>query len=140
MKRTSAESQIKEAQLATEEGNQKLSGAIERLELAKIAERDAAAQFKMVEKVLEGVQAELDELRDLLTLTGEAHATGPWRIGSVRLDPLAIEARLRRIVPSVSVQEGPNHLYVVYSHEQLDEADFNRVHAEFQSLLDMDRT
>ncbi len=81
-----------------------------------------------------------EDLTQLLALTGEAHATGPWRIGSVRMDPLAIQARLRRIVPSLTVQEGDNHLYVVYSDEPLEEADFARVKAEFQSLLDMDRT
>ncbi len=81
-----------------------------------------------------------DELTDLLIQTGEAHATGPWRVGSVRMDPLAIQSRLRRVVPTITVQEGDNHLYVVYSSEPLDEADFARVKAEFQSLLDMDLT
>ncbi len=93
-----------------------------------------------LERELVAAKDQRDELADLLIQTGEAHATGPWRVGSVRMDPLALEARLRRVVPTITVQEGDNHLYVVYSSEPLDEADFARVKAEFQSLLDMDLT
>ena len=82
--------------------------------------------------------ARLRAAEDIVATMTEAHTT-QWRIGSIRLDPEALTAQLRHVVPSVRVQQD-RHLYVIYSDVQLSPGDLNRVKAELQSLLDMDRT
>lgn len=76
-----------------------------------------------------------DEQIEIMT---EAH-TSRWRVGSVRIDPIKLTADLRRVVPSITVQQ-EGYLTVVYSTAPLTPEDFNRVRAEFQGLLNMDAT
>lgn len=138
--RSRAETDLKMAQDETANVTREVEGVVEKLQEAKVTERTLKAQIDQGANDLQQANDRVQEITDLLVMTGEAHATGPIRIASIRLDPLALEARLRRVVPSITVQEGANHLYVVYAEDPLDEADFNRVRAEFQGLLDMDRT
>lgn len=97
--------------------------------------REGEAQAKESEVAARYLQDLADEQVAVMT---EAHVSR-WRVGSLRLDPHRLTADLRRVVPTITVEQEGN-LIVIYSTKHLDPADFNRVQAEIQSLFTLDRT
>lgn len=86
------------------------------------------------------LRKELREAHELLTIIHERYEKDV-RIGSVRISTADIQAKCRGLVSNVKI-EGPlePQLWVIKADEELPEADLNAIRAQFQSMLEIDRT
>ena len=64
---------------------------------------------------------------------------GLQRVGTIRLDLLALQTRLRSQVPSLRIEEDGTRLLLFADHA-LSEGEFNRVQQEFRDVVAIDRS
>lgn len=126
---------VEEATVLATVNQDRMAEEIGQLQLDRERALEGEAEAKANEARAHYLQDLADEQIAVMT---EAHVTR-WRIGSLRLDPHRLTADLRRVVPSITVEQEGN-LFVIYATKHLDQADFNRVQAEIQSLFTLDRT
>jgi len=127
---TATEKRVKEAEQEARTTEQKTKEAE-----VKASELAREAEAKVGELV-----AELREAHEFISNMCEAHANR-FRVGSIRLDPQDLTAKMRNLVSNVKVEFDPGRfLYVIYADDELPQKAVNVIQATLHSALDMNRT